>query len=544
MENGNVSFEDLFEANPAQIIVVDRYGAIVALNRAKRDSGDRLPNEGDVMYKNYASEHDIDMHSELMACIESREKRVFAERSYGDRILSITISPFSGGAIIISEDVTEQKQTEHALRARQELLNVIPAMAVQGYRITSDGDAIVTYWNEASEELYGYTKEEALGKNLLDLIIPPEIREWAAGAIKEMAETEVSIPSGELKLMRKDRSLVWVYSSHSFIKMTGREPEMFCVDVDIKDRKAMEEELRKSKEYLSALTNAAQNPIITIDSNGRVVFWNPAAEKFTGFSSEDVLGRPICEFLISEKCHGIFHIAMDRFPKGSEEISQKIDLQILHKDGSGEIPVQATLDSFASGTDQNVTLILHDVSELHKRIVTDALTDLYNHGEFHRILEKEIVRANRYRLPLTMAIFDIDDFKKFNDVYGHIIGDQVLKRVSGLIKGGLRDDVDSACRYGGEEIVVILPQTAKEDGIIVAERIRKTIEEMSIDLPDDLKAELVKEDPGFDEGDIRVTVSGGVKEYASSESKEAFFVQVDHLLLLAKKLGKNRICHD
>jgi len=102
----------LFQHNPIQIIVVDREGRVIKINMAKRKSGDRVPNIGDVMYKDYAGGHEIDMYSELMECIRSGKTKTFPELKYEDKFLNVSISSFPKGAIITSQDITEQKQAE------------------------------------------------------------------------------------------------------------------------------------------------------------------------------------------------------------------------------------------------------------------------------------------------------------------------------------------------------------------------------------------------------------------------------------------------
>ncbi|MBI5832394.1 MAG: PAS domain S-box protein [Armatimonadetes bacterium] len=144
-------------------------------------------------------------------------------------------------ALLIMMDITAQKQADAALRVSEarfrDLLQHVPSVAVQGYA----PDGTTQYWNKASEALYGYTAEEAIGANLLDLIIPPEMRDDVRGAIDYMAETGEAIPSAELTLMRRDGSRVAVYSSHVIVRVPGREQELFCIDVDLTERNRAEE---------------------------------------------------------------------------------------------------------------------------------------------------------------------------------------------------------------------------------------------------------------------------------------------------------------
>jgi two-component system, cell cycle sensor histidine kinase and response regulator CckA len=140
-------------------------------------------------------------------------------------------------------DISDRKRMEQSLRESEErfrrMLQSVPTVAVQGYEM----DGTTRYWNTASERIYGYTEQEALGRDLRELIIPPEMREGVGEAIRQMAATGEPIPSAELTLMRKDGSRVSVISSHAVVQIPGRPPELFCIDVEISERKAVEDAL-------------------------------------------------------------------------------------------------------------------------------------------------------------------------------------------------------------------------------------------------------------------------------------------------------------
>ncbi len=141
-------------------------------------------------------------------------------------------------------DITDQKTSEILLKESEarfrNLLQCLPNIAVQGY----GPDGTVHYWNRANEKIYGYTEEEALGRNILDLIIPPEMRDDVRQAIRTGAETGDMPPAAELLLMRKDGSRVPVFSSHAVVMRAGCEPELFCIDIDFSELKKAESVLR------------------------------------------------------------------------------------------------------------------------------------------------------------------------------------------------------------------------------------------------------------------------------------------------------------
>jgi diguanylate cyclase (GGDEF)-like protein len=161
--------------------------------------------------------------------------------------------------------------------------------------------------------------------------------------------------------------------------------------------------------------------------------------------------------------------------------------------------------------------------------IVDDLTQLYNSRHFYIQLKIEIDRSNRYEQPLTLLLLDLDDFKAFNDTYGHIEGDQLLRRLGRVVKRCLRE-TDFAFRYGGEEFTILLPMTTSRDAAVTAERIRS-----------ELKEENFSPAPGKD---VHVTVSIGLGQYKPQEDMKIFVHRVDQLMYQAKKNGKDRVCSE
>lgn len=160
--------------------------------------------------------------------------------------------------------------------------------------------------------------------------------------------------------------------------------------------------------------------------------------------------------------------------------------------------------------------------ELERLATTDKLTGAYNRTKFDEIIDREMERFRRYNEPLSMIMFDIDNFKEINDTYGHNIGDNVLKKIAGITKETIRK-IDYLVRWGGEEFMIISPKTNLEKAHSLAERLRSTIESY-----------------GFNEVG-KVTVSFGVTEVKKEDTEDAFIKRVDDLMYEAKIQGKNRV---
>ncbi len=170
-------------------------------------------------------------------------------------------------------------------------------------------------------------------------------------------------------------------------------------------------------------------------------------------------------------------------------------------------------------------------SQLYEKIkhksYTDSLTDVYNHGFFQDQLSTEIEKATENDQPLCLLMLDLDNFKKLNDEFGHQTGDQTLIKIADILKHSARE-MDYICRYGGEEFVVILTNTDKDDAFTIAERIRENVASCRVkDLPDNHS----------------VTVSIGIAGFPEdAQSKSELIESADRAMYVAKFSGKNRTC--
>ncbi|MBW2054278.1 MAG: diguanylate cyclase [Deltaproteobacteria bacterium] len=166
------------------------------------------------------------------------------------------------------------------------------------------------------------------------------------------------------------------------------------------------------------------------------------------------------------------------------------------------------------------------LDKLEQLAITDGLTTLYNLRHFYKQLEVEIGRCSRYGHSLSLLLLDIDNFKMYNDSYGHLEGDKVLVRISQIIKSCLRT-MDSAYRYGGEEFTVILPETKGKKAKNVANRIKRAVElERFLPEPDKV---------------VTITISIGLTEYFKNEQLSKVIKRADQAMYNSKAQGRNRI---
>lgn len=185
-------------------------------------------------------------------------------------------------------------------------------------------------------------------------------------------------------------------------------------------------------------------------------------------------------------------------------------------------------------------------ARLRELVIKDGLTDLYNRRYFHFRLNSEIQRAKRYGRTVSLFILDLDDFKRFNDRNGHLAGDSLLRAIADVIRANIRRsdkepsyEVDIACRFGGEEFAVILPEAAGVQGGVAAERIRRTIETKgAVQVAERIRSEIEKTRV---EG-MRVTVSIGVSAYPDHGVEvDGLIRAADDAMCAAKQAGKNRV---
>jgi len=360
-------------------------------------------------------------------------------------------------------DISDRKQAQAALETSEQrfrtLFESTPKISVQGYNRQRQ----VIYWNDASEQLYGYTKAEALGRQLEELIIPPEMHQEVIVAIQGWLTEGQAIPASELSLMHKDGSQATVYSSHLMLINLEGEPELYCVDIDLSDRKHAEEALRESENRYRLLAENMNDLVCLHDLNGRYLYVSPSCEALLGYQYREMLGQDPYTFFHPEDCNYIYQDAHVVVLIGKPA---PITYRMRHKSGHYIWFETLTKPIFdATGqvvqlqtTSRDVTERIQVQNQLKHDALHDALTGLPNRHLLMERLELAINRAKRLEDYHFAVIFlDLDRFKVINDSLGHLVGDQLLIIVAQKLQATLRG-VDLAVRLGGDEFVILLEE--------------------------------------------------------------------------------------
>ncbi len=430
-----------------------------------------------------------------------------------------------------NEELRRAQEELEASRARYfDLYDLAPV----GYFTLSDKGLILEA-NLTAATMLGASRS-TLVKHPLTSFILPEDKDIYYRRLKLLFETGAP-QVYELRMLRQDGMSLWVRIV-AIVARDSVEASLCRATIsDITDRKRADKALQESEERFKNLYQESPIPTFTWQRKGDdfiLIDFNRAAIQVTNRKACDHLGNSAVELykngpqILSDMNLCFQERSVVRREITSRHFAPGCHLSVNY----AFIPPDLIIVQTEDQTDRKrMEEALQDSEKRYRELsILDDLTQLYNSRYFYHQLKIEVDRLTRYEeQPLTLLLLDLDNFKHFNDTYGHVEGDQVLLRLGQVVKRCLRQ-TDSAYRYGGEEFTILLPMTTSKDAAVTAERIKTGF-----------KKEIFSPTPGKD---VHVTVSIGLGQYNLGEEMKTFVHRVDQLMYQAKKKGKDRVCSD
>jgi diguanylate cyclase (GGDEF)-like protein/PAS domain S-box-containing protein len=399
--------------------------------------------------------------------------------------------------------------------------------------IGNDSNGNILFFNSSAERLLGYSRDEAIGRVNVSSIYP-------TGGAREVKDFLYSDEFGgrgrlvdfETEVIRKDGQRIPIRLSCALLHENEKEVGIVGFFSDISARKAIEQEFQESEKRFRGIVETASDGIFSFDGSHKILIANRAGEEMLEYETGELAGTDFRR-LIPLKYSGSWE-EIERYTR-SEDLSvagKSVEISLSGKTGR-EIQVQISVAEKLSDGKKVFTAIARDISsrkaveeELRLLSITDTLTRLYNRRHFHTLARKELDRARRTKVVFSFLLVDIDHFKKYNDAYGHPEGDRVLAEIGELMLKNFRT-MDSCFRLGGEEFLVLLPESGVVGAMVAAERLRIRFSELEFT-------------PVNGGGPVTLTVSIGISEYHEGDTTEDMVRYADLAMYTAKNEGRNR----
>ena len=428
-------------------------------------------------------------------------------------------------------DLTNRLEIENELKEKATMLNAIVSTAWDAV-IMIDERGTITFWNQAAEQLFGYTEEEILGQDLHRYVVADEqFLENVQLGLRHFQSTGEGNAVGktiEARGRRKDGQEIDVELSLSAIRLNEAWQAVGIVR-NIGERKRAEEILKSKNELMHMMLQAIPNPAWLITQDRHILVQNEAAKVF-GASEGKYCWQSIHDLkTISPTQREVFTMTGQPLPgtKCYFCLADKVMGDMTKENCEMELD-GVIWDIWWVPVDVNTYLhYLVDVTkykkmeeELYLLAITDPLTQAYNRRYFMQRLEQELERTKRSKQAFSIIMADLDHFKNVNDRFGHASGDYVLKSFVELIQQRIRK-TDTLARWGGEEFILLLPETPREKAVDLAEELRSQLSNLDI--------------PGIG----KVTVSFGVVDSCEGDTEDSIVMRADKVLYEAKSGGRN-----
>jgi diguanylate cyclase (GGDEF)-like protein/PAS domain S-box-containing protein len=436
--------------------------------------------------------------------------------------------------LAIQEEIAEREKAETRIKASErELSRILDDMMDTYFQVAPDGT--LTRISPSVEFMLGYAPEDACEKPWQDLFADPRDHAVFHDAIQNSFGT---LQNYEVRLQHREGHDVWVtLNAHYRENAQGRHEGFEGIARDTTAGRIAKESLYQEKELWRVTLQSIADGVITTDLNGQVSYLNPVAEKMTGWSNAEAKRQPLPEVmqLLDEAGEEPVAVPMQDWLVDGREAALAEPALLIQKDTQAEAAIELSGSPIRDSHEKIIgsVMVFHDVTRLRAlarqlsfQATHDSLTGLINRVEFDARLEQAIHSANQSEKQHALFYIDLDEFKIVNDTCGHPAGDELLRQITRLLRGTLRES-DVLARLGGDEFGVLLLGCPLDKAEEIAENLRKQVEDYRFH---------------YDNMVFRVGTSIGVVPIGDGRTAITDVMKsADSACYVAKEKGRNRV---
>jgi diguanylate cyclase (GGDEF)-like protein/PAS domain S-box-containing protein len=405
-----------------------------------------------------------------------------------------------------------------------------------------DRKGYVTVWNKAAEQISGYRREEVLmNRKVWEWLYPKqEYRTSVRKIVQEIIDEGAEVQGFETIIYTKSgREKIIAWNSRRVVNEKDEVMGSIAIGRDITEQKRAVQALQQRENQLMRLMDNLPGMAYRClnDEDWTMKFISSGCLKLTGYERSDLTDNR--EISFATIIHEDDYMLVEQEVNRALELKQPFAMEYrIKRRNGGVIWVWEQGQAVRVGHELFLEGIILDINrrkvmeqeleqELERMAAHDPLTGLYNRRELEQHFQSELARAVRYDRPVGLLWLDVDHFKAVNDRHGHLAGDEVLCQLSHLLQSSVRT-VDYVARYGGEELVIIMPEVEVDEALEMAERLRNLVELSQIPLASGKQ--------------VGVTVSIGVASFPMhGQEASLLFSKADEAMYQAKKNGRNRV---
>ncbi len=417
------------------------------------------------------------------------------------------------------QDVTTEMNIQQELKKSEDKFKILTE---NGYTGVLVHDQNIYYINPQIEKMTGFSRQELLNMKLLELFVVKDKDKLKNILHRRSQGEKFTKQYDDIQIRCKDGSFKTVSAFSMTIEYEGKFVALSNI-IDVTDIRKAEEQIKA----LSQIVEQTDDIIKMTDENGIITYVNDAFVAHTGFPRREAIGVK-SNILRSGKHNNAFYKKMwDTISQGksfrSVTINRRKNGSLFHEEQT-ITPILNKEDKIIGyvSTGKDITERIELENKLSKLATTDKLTGINNRHQFEELLSKELSRAERYHAPMALIMFDIDHFKNINDTYGHDIGDKVLRTVSDIVRFNIRE-TDIFARWGGEEFIILTPETTIESAELLANKLCMALQQYDFDTVG------------------TVTASFGVAMHQAEEKNAEMIKRADKAMYQAKHNGRNQV---